>query len=197
MCIIRRTMRGIALGTSISVAHSSGTSWNPGLRAARAGNSAVRSGVAVKMTLMTSSVLSSLRPITSVTSSVVAARISAWSFALTWTAPRTARTVTVTPPFAWVQPTRGELRLRSQADGSVQVADLLGGQSPGGTGAQRSERDGSDLGSDQPAHRTAAGCKHPLDDVLTAFVQRNLHQGPVAHLLHHAELICAGHADLE
>ena len=46
-CISSRTTRGIAPGTSISVAHSSGTSWKPSLRAASAGNSAVRSWVAV------------------------------------------------------------------------------------------------------------------------------------------------------
>ena len=67
---------------------------SPSLRAASAGNSAFRSGVAVKMTLMTSSVLSSLRFITSVTSSAVPARISARSLPPTWTAPRTARTAT-------------------------------------------------------------------------------------------------------
>ena len=67
---ISRTTRGSAPGTSISVAQISGTSWKPSLRAASAGNSAVRSGVAVKITLITSSVVSLLRSITSVTSSV-------------------------------------------------------------------------------------------------------------------------------
>ena len=46
-CAISRTTRGMAPGTGISVAHISGTAWKPVLRAASAGNSAVRSGVTV------------------------------------------------------------------------------------------------------------------------------------------------------
>ena len=56
MCAISRITRGSACGTSTSAAHSSGTSWKPSLRAASAGNSDVRSGVAVNTTLITSSV---------------------------------------------------------------------------------------------------------------------------------------------
>src|SRR5579859_5467435 len=37
-CIIRRTTRGMAPGTSISMQHSSGTSWKPSARAASAGD---------------------------------------------------------------------------------------------------------------------------------------------------------------
>ena len=68
MCAISRTTRGMAPGTAISAAQISGTSWKPILRAASAGNSVVRSGVAVNSTLITSSVVRSLRDITSVTS---------------------------------------------------------------------------------------------------------------------------------
>ena len=76
MCIISRTTLGIEPGTAISVQHSSGTSWKPRERAASAGNSMVRSGVAVKITLITSSVLSLFLLITSVTSSAVPSRIA-------------------------------------------------------------------------------------------------------------------------
>src|SRR6266704_1907155 len=54
--------------------------------------SASRSGVAVKMTLITSSGVRSLRVKTSVTSSVVPSRIDSRSFAATWVAPRIALT---------------------------------------------------------------------------------------------------------
>src|SRR5262245_3011597 len=94
-----RTTRGRAPGTSISLAHSSGTSWKPILRAARAGNSAVRSGVAVKTTLITSSVTRPLRVMTSVTSSVVPSRTAVRSLAPIWTAPRIALTATGLIPF--------------------------------------------------------------------------------------------------
>src|SRR6266851_3851099 len=114
-CISRRTTRGIAPGTPISDAHSSGTSWKPILRAASAGNSAVRSGVAVNRTLITSSVTRLFRVMTSETSSVVPSRIAARSFASIWTAPRIALTVTSlllhaasscypVPVFPWVTP---------------------------------------------------------------------------------------------
>ena len=83
----------MAPGTGISVAQISGTSWKPILRAASAGNSAVRSGVAVNRTLITSSVVSSLRAITSVTSSAVPSSIASRSSVSTCTAPRTALTV--------------------------------------------------------------------------------------------------------
>src|SRR5216684_2659568 len=114
-CMSRRTTRGIAPGTPISDAHSSGTSWKPILRAASAGNSAVRSGVAVNRTLITSSVTRLFRVMTSETSSVVPSRIAARSFASIWTAPRIALTVTSlllhaasschpVPVFPWVTP---------------------------------------------------------------------------------------------
>ena len=69
----------MAPGTAISAAHINGTSWKPILRAASAGNSAVRSGVDVNSTLITSSVVRSLRDITSVTSSAVASSIASRS----------------------------------------------------------------------------------------------------------------------
>ena len=56
-----RTTRGSAPATSISCAHSSGTSPRPTVRAAAAGNSLVRSGVAVKMTEIRSSMVRPLR----------------------------------------------------------------------------------------------------------------------------------------
>ena len=84
----------MAPGTGISIEHISGTAWKPSLRAASAGNSAVRSGVAVKSTLITSSGVRSLRLITALTSSAVPSRMASRSSASTWIAPRMAMTVT-------------------------------------------------------------------------------------------------------
>src|ERR1700730_2003905 len=168
-CMSRRTTRGIAPGTPISDAHSSGTSWKPILRAASAGNSAVRSGVAVNRTLITSSVTRLFRVMTSETSSVVPSRIAARSFASIWTAPRIALTVTSlllhaasschpVPVFPWVTPvdqvyisrgaSSGSLAARPvrafprlQTDRGVQVTYFPGAQRAGGAPAQRAERD--------------------------------------------------------
>ena len=92
-----RSTRGIAPGTAISVAQSSGTSVIPISRAAYAGNSAVRSGVAVNTTLIRSSLVRSLRSSIARTSSEAAARIWSRSLSSTWIAPRTARTATSAP----------------------------------------------------------------------------------------------------
>jgi hypothetical protein len=91
-CASRRSTRGIEPGTPISVVHSSGTSVSPSNRAAYAGNSALRSGVAVNTMLIKSAGSMALRCSTSFTSSVVPSRMSSRSFASTWIAPRTART---------------------------------------------------------------------------------------------------------
>src|SRR5579871_4709628 len=196
MCIISRTTRGIAPGTPISPAHNSGTSWKPSLRAASAGNSAVRSLVAVKITLMTSSVLRSLRVITSVTSSAVPARISARSSAPTWIAPRTARTATCLPSRPGPRPAPFLLTAPKplQPDGRVQVADFLDRQLPGRARPQRPERDRADVRAHQPRHRVPGRGQHPLDDVLAALVQGDLHERTGAEPLYYAEFISAGHA---
>lgn len=70
-------------GTPISVVQSSGTSVNPSNRAAYAGNSASRSGVAVKMTLIRSSGVIVLRCMTALISSVVPSRIASREFSST------------------------------------------------------------------------------------------------------------------
>src|SRR5579875_2776294 len=85
-----RITRGIDCGTGISCAHSSGTRSKPRARAATAGNSALRSRVAVKMQLTTFSGVSALRCMISRIRSPVAARMSSASFRSTLVAPRRA-----------------------------------------------------------------------------------------------------------
>src|SRR5215469_12689878 len=211
-CMSNRTTRGIAPGTAISLAQSSGTSWNPILRAASAGNSAVRSGVAVKTTLITSSGTRLLRVITSVTSSVVPSRMSARSLASTWTAPRIALTAT-TCPFAltscdvaacskaiggeretWpcASAARAE-RLVSEADSRVQLPHFGGGERPGGPWPQVAEGHRPHLRADQPGHRVPGRGQQPAHDVLAPLMQGDLHQGTGTRPLHHPELVGAGH----
>src|SRR5262249_19897050 len=174
MCAISRTTRGMAPGTAISAAQISGTSWKPILRAASAGNSAVRSGVAVNSTLITSSVVSSFRDMTSVTSSAVPSSIASRSSPSTWIAPRTALTVIWPPP---------STRHRLQPYRGVQLADLPGGQVAGGTGLEVAEPDRAHVGTDQAADRVAGRGQHAADDVLAALVQGDLDEravpGPV------------------
>src|SRR5690606_1040092 len=179
-CAISRMTRGSDPGTAISDAHSSGTSWNPSLRAARAGNSAVRSGVVVKMTLMTSSVLSSLRAITSDTSSVVASRIWSRSSASTCVAPRTARTATAAPP---------PLAAGLQPHGLVQFSDLVHGQRAHRAGLQHAQPDRAELYSGQLLDGEPDLLQQPPHDVLASLVQGDLDQDPLADLVEHPETV--------
>jgi hypothetical protein len=74
-----------------------GTSVNPSIRAAYAGNSETRSVVAVKMIEMKSS---STQPFASITwATISATRSSMWSreSSSSWVAPRTALTATARP----------------------------------------------------------------------------------------------------
>src|SRR5215470_8836796 len=164
MCAISRTTRGMAPGTAISAAQISGTAWKPILRAASAGNSAVRSGVTVNSTLITSSVVRSLRLMTAVTSSAVPSRMASRSTASSWMAPRIARTGNVL--------SSSRVRTsRLQADGGVQVADFRRRKVSGGARPQVAELDRSNGDTDQAADRMADFGEHPADDVLAALVQ--------------------------
>src|SRR3569833_477848 len=182
MWAISRITRGSACVTPNSVVHSSGTSWKPSLRAASAGNSAVRSGVAVKMTLITSSVVMALRVITSVTSSAVPARIWSRASASTWIAPRTASTAT--------EPPRG--RGASELDGRVQLAELLGGERPDRTRLEPAELERPELGAGELLHRETDLGEQPAHDVLAALVQGHLDEDPPADLVEHAEIVGLG-----
>src|SRR6202041_1748138 len=169
MCMSSRTTRGSACGTAISVPHSRGTPWKPIFRAARAGNSAVRSGVTVNTTLITSSVSRLFRAMTSATSSVVPSRIASRSFASTWTAPRIALTATS----LLLHAVRSEdflpgplLPARLQTDGRVQLTYLTGGQRAGGARPLRPQRDRHAAGAGPPADRVADLGQHPPHDVL-------------------------------
>src|SRR5580704_13620745 len=160
-----RTTRGIAPLTGISVAHMRGTAWKPSLRAASAGNSAVRSGVTVNRTLITSSGVRSLRVITAVTSSAVPSRLLLLA----------------------VAPCHAGCAL--EPDGGVQLADLLRGQVPGRAGPEAAELDRADGGAQQPADRVVDLGEHPADDVLTALVQCDLDHRAAACLLKDTELV--------
>ena len=80
----------MAPGTAISRAHKSGTSFQPSRRAACAGKSASRSGVAVKRALTTRSGLIRLTRTSSVRSRAVAVTMLSASFLGTVIAPLTA-----------------------------------------------------------------------------------------------------------
>src|ERR1700729_574324 len=186
----------MAPGTGISVAHISGTAWKPSLRAASAGNSAVRSGVTVNSTLITSSGARSLRLITAVTRSAVHSRMASLSSASTWMAPRMALTVTCSTPYDLTSrlqcspcsPPRARGRWL-QADGGVEFADLLGGEVSGAAGGEVPELDRPDRHPHQAADRMADLDQHPADDPIAPLVQRDLDQGAPAGLLKHPELV--------
>src|SRR5580693_8552463 len=188
---ISRTTRGSAPGTAISDAQISGTSWKPILRAASAGNSAVRSGVAVNRTLITSSVDRSLRAITSVTSSAVPSSIASRSSASICTAPRTALTVICLVLLSPIAPATGH-RHRLQAYRRVQLAYFPGGQLARGARLERAEPDRADVGADQPADRVPGRGQHPAHYVLSALVQGDLHQRAGARPVDHAEPVGRG-----
>jgi hypothetical protein len=80
---------------SSSCAQISGTSTMPSLRAAAAGKSLWRSGVAVNQMLIRSSVVSPFRSRMAVSSSLTCSSMCPASSRSSWTAPRTARTATV------------------------------------------------------------------------------------------------------
>src|SRR5690349_1392233 len=107
-------MRLGAPGTAISVAQSRGASVQPSRRAACAGKSAVRSGVAVKIALTMFAGTIRLRAMSSVISRDVAMRIDAASFFGTEIAPRTAAMVV---GWARLPPTPGATRPRSARGG--------------------------------------------------------------------------------
>src|SRR5690348_15854209 len=160
-CAINRTTRSIAPGTGISVAHMNGTSVTPACRAAYAGNSATRSGVEVKNTLIRSSALSSLRPRTAWISLATPASKSSRSSESIWIAPRTARTATCT----------NSMGRDSLPDEVVPRADLTAGQVSHPTGFERAEGDRSVLGAYQAGHWLPDLLEQPAHDVLAAFVQ--------------------------
>src|SRR5690606_29465740 len=174
---MRRTTRGSACGTAISVEHIRGTSVNPSLRAARAGNSALRSWVAVNSTLMKSSVPSPFRRMTSATNSSVASNTRSRSLASTWTAPRIARTATVL-----VLPNPG-----LHPCGSVELTDLLRGQRPHRAGLEVVESDRSDLRAGEVRHGVAHRLHEAAHDVLAPLVQPDLHQRLRLDVVDHPE----------
>src|SRR5215469_1528305 len=182
----------MAPGTLISVQHSSGTSWKPSALAASAGNSARRSAVAEKITLITSSVLRPLRFITSVTSSAVPSSISSRSSASPWMAPLMALTATIAP----FSPALDAMA-RLHADRGIQVADLGDGQPPGAARPQRSEADRPDLRPYQADDRVTGLGQHPPDNVLASFVQSDLDEDPLPGLLDHAKAIGSHGAVIE
>src|SRR3569833_560382 len=116
---------------------------------------------ALKMTLISSSVVMALRVITSVTSSAVPARIWSRSSASTWIAPRTASTAT--------EPPRG--RGASELDGRVQLAGLLGGERPDRTRLAPAALERPELGAGELLHRETDLGEQPAHDVLAALVQ--------------------------
>lgn len=81
--------------TGISVVHSSDTSSQPRLRAARAGKSLTKSGVTVKIALITSDAVSPLRDVSSFKSSAVATAICPGESDSTVVAPRRAHNLVV------------------------------------------------------------------------------------------------------
>src|SRR5437660_4942637 len=85
--------RGSPPGTSTSVAPSNGTSLQPSCRAARAGYSAVRSGLEVKIALSMSSGRNPLAVCNAPSSSPVASRIASLVFAVAVVAPRRPRRI--------------------------------------------------------------------------------------------------------
>src|SRR5579875_18826 len=206
-CAISRTTRAMAPGTAISVAQISGTSWKPILRAASAGNSAVRSGVTVNSTLITSSVVRSLRLITAVTSSAVPSRIASRSSASTWIAPRIARTATcqLLPLRCSRLPASHVLRTwrasyapyASQADGGVQVADFPRREVACRARPQVAQLDRPHRGTNQAAHRMPDLGEHPPDDVLAALMEGDLHERARPRLLEHPEPVRDRHPVLE
>src|SRR5262245_11790436 len=214
-CTMTRMTRLIAPGTSISWAHSSGTSLKPRLRAPSAGNSLRRSGVAVKITLIRSSVPIWLRSMISVSSSATAASRCSRSSRSSLIAPRIARTATrLTLPWP---PTLGSLPAfrrhkcdklgdhlltapvmiekdarRSEAGGREQLAELDPVQRPGTAGPQVAEGDWPDLGPDQALHRMSGRFQHPAHDPVPALVQHQLDHQPVGGSADHPERVHPG-----
>src|SRR5690625_4753591 len=200
-CAINRTTLGRAWGTEISVEHINGTSAKPSSRAANAGNSLVRSGVAVNSTLITSSVVNSLRRITSATSSAVASSTCSRSSASTCTAPRMARTATFAPALSLIVLAvsekegdgghglrgRGRRRPRLQAHGLVELAHLLGGECPHRARLEGLEIDRTDLGACQVRDRVSHRFHEAPHDVFAALVQTDLDQRLGFDVVHHTE----------
>src|SRR5690606_12473225 len=179
MCAMSRTTRGRACGTAISVEQLRGTSVKPSLRAASAGNSALRSWVAVNRTLMKSSVVNWLRRMTSSISSAVASNMRSRSLASTWTAPRIARTATFRPPdIPGLHPC-----------GSVELADFLRGQGPDGAALQVVEPDRSDLGAGQVRHGVTHRFHEAAHNVLPPLMQSDLDQGFRLDVVDHPERV--------
>src|SRR5919109_2925343 len=87
--------RGRPVGTATSAVPSSGTSFQPSRRAARAGYSAVRSGEDVKIALSTSSGAKPFADWSAESSSSVASRIASLVFAVAVVAPRRPRRILV------------------------------------------------------------------------------------------------------
>src|ERR1700751_3451073 len=87
--------RGTPSGTPTSLAPSKGTLSHPSRRAARAGYSAVRSGVDVKIALSTSSGWKAFASCSARINSSVASRIASEVFAAAVVAPRKPRRILV------------------------------------------------------------------------------------------------------
>ena len=94
-CAMTLIVRSRAPGTSISTLQIRGTSLKPSSRAEPAGKAALRSGLTVKMTEITSAGVSWLALSISRRSSLVATPIASAELAYAWVAPRTALTLDI------------------------------------------------------------------------------------------------------
>src|SRR5215212_7726002 len=153
----RITLR-IAPGTSSSRVQSSGTWSSPSLRAATAGNSALRSSVAVNRQLTMRSGSRSLRLISSRIRSSVAATIAVTSFDPTVTAPRTAQS-------------RCSSLIRSILPEPV---DLGRAQPPGPTLGELPQRQGPEPHPPQLLDAVADRLDHPPDLAVAPLVDGDL-----------------------
>src|SRR5215207_6408762 len=193
-----RSTRGSACGTSISVVHVCLTSTMPSSRAASAGNSDTRSGVAVNRMLITSSWPRSLRSSTALTSSRVASSTCSRSSASTCVAPRMARTAMYHSSFVYgvriagacsslrkgppaphplASSRRAPAGGPSETDELLERAELLLGQLADRARAHALQLDRADRGAGEPGDRQADVRQQPPHDVLAALVQHDLDHG--------------------
>src|ERR1700680_237426 len=163
--------RGSERGTAISLAHSSGTASKPTARAATAGNSALRSFVAVKMQLTTFSGTSALRSMIAFISSVVASRMSWASLRFTLIAPRRAKS----------RSTRAILSERAEP------LDLARAELPVRPGLEALQAQRAKADAPQLEHRVADRLAHSPHLAVSALVDRQLDQVPAdaAHACGH------------
>src|SRR5947209_10352466 len=186
-CISTRMHRGVPLSTDSSRAHSSGTPPNPSARAAAAGKMAVRSSVAVKITLIRSSLSTPLRSSISRTSTRTRSVICSSVSASTVVAPRRARTAAATAGIyarrcrfgASIAP--GLHRLRPAAgDRLLEGPQLLDGDGPPPAWRETAIGDGTDARPHQADDGVADGVAHAPDLAVATLVDGDA-QAPRRH----------------